>query len=283
MFIVLITSITILIGVFVYKMELKPIQVTNSLPTQAPPPTTFTESPPSPAVSVVQLSPLPTMFTESPSSPTAFVVQPSPTMHALSNTELENLFGNPSCLWPCWQGVNPGVTTSSEALQRLDDSALVYSVIFKEPKLGFGSANWFWKIGDEQTALKGVMEWRKGIVFRIWQNLYPFLSIGEIIKRFGYPEKIDVYDCTEIVEGDPWWCATLFYANKGFKVDILWSGNGSDEVTITPSDPIKSIELFKPTTIEDWLFSNNRDIQSYNLQDWKGYGNLLDLYSVRYP
>lgn len=204
---------------------------------------------------------------------------PSPTVPSPSAVELENFFGNASCSWPCWQGITPGVTTSSEALQRLNNSSLVLknTIQAEEPKTGFGKVEWHWKIGDKQPILGGDIEWRDGFVWKIALTAYYIISLGEMINKFGPPEKVEVINCTEIVEGPQYWCATLYYARNGFEIHVNWNRN-ENGMQIMPSDPIDFVLLFKPSTIEEWLSSWGFDPQNHDLRDWKGYGNFYNLY-----
>jgi len=52
----------------------------------------------------------------------------------------------------------------------------------------------------------------------------------------------------------------------------------ADDIQFSPSDPINSVYLSEPSALEDelsYLYSGD-DIS--DLRDWKGYGNLLELY-----
>lgn len=202
----------------------------------------------------------------------------------LPDVTLDSLLGSSSCSWPCWQGITPGVTTSGDALQRLKDSPFILTdpVQVGGSNTGFGSADWSWRLEEKWQADQGKIEWRNSTVYMILLNPYhQKVSIGQIINKFGPPEKIDIVDCTEVLEDKyRYFCAILFYAKNGFDVSVTWEGTwNSDDFQITPSDPIVFIALFKPSTIEEWISSWGLDPQSYKLQDWKGYGNLLDLYN----
>lgn len=213
-----------------------------------------------------------------------YQLQPKPRLPHLPVTpsELENFFGDSSCSWPCWQGITPGVTAGDDALQLLQNSALVSqsTVQTESSKTGFGTAHWEWKIGPQQPTLSGDMEWRDGIVRNIGLGAYPIFSLGEIIDRFGPPEKVDVIDCTEIPEGKyRYLCGTLYYTKSGFEIHIDWQVSWNDKnIQITPSNPIDFVVLLRPSTIEEWVTSYGGDPQKLNLQEWKGYGNLYDLY-----
>ena len=211
-------------------------------------------------------------------------LEPSPTATPrarLSAIELENYFGNSSCSWPCWQGIIPGSTTGTEALETINQSPLVLenSIKVEGPTTGSGTATWDWKMSDQQPILGGVMEWRDGTIISVDLATYLSISIGQIMQRLGPPEKIHVIDCTEVVEGPQRLCAVLLYAARGFSVHISWerSGDGK-EVPITPDDPISGVLMFEPSTIEEWVLSWGGDPQTFALQEWKGYGDLLELY-----
>lgn len=210
--------------------------------------------------------------------------EPSPTetpLSTLSAIELENIFGNSSCSWPCWQGITPGITTSTEALQKINDSPLVIvnSIQVEGSMTDQGKAFWQWKLShNEESVVSGMMKWKDGTILWINLNTDSIVPIGVIMNGFGEPQKIEVIDCTEIIEGPQWWCTTLYYATDGFEIDIEWERLGNEDVSITSNYPIKSVYLFEPSTIEDWLLSWGLNPTNRDFQDWKGYGNLLELY-----
>jgi hypothetical protein len=131
----------------------------------------------------------------------SFTSAPSPVSPTISAFNV--FFGDASCSWPCWQGITPGVTKSSDALQLLQQSPVVSksTVQSEEYSPGIGTASWYWEIGNNQY--DGFMNWRDGIVGQIMLAAYPKYTIGEMINKFGQPEKIFVDDCSQIVEAPP--------------------------------------------------------------------------------
>ena len=208
-------------------------------------------------------------------------VSPSPTSASLSAIALEDFFGDDSCSWPCWQGITPGITTSSEALLKLQASPLIlkkYSIQSEGIETGNGKASWRWNVDDNQREERGNIQWTNGVVRMMELTAYPVISLGEIINRFGSPEKIDVIDCTEIVEGPRWWCGTLYYAKSGFEIHVSWEDSAESDVQIAPSDPIGFVRMFAPSTLEKWLAAIGLSHVYPDLRDWNGYGGLYDLY-----
>jgi hypothetical protein len=71
----------------------------------------------------------------------------------------------------------------------------------------------------------------------------------------------------------------LYYTERGFEIEINRQSSGfGDEIQLMPADPIDWVWLFKPTTIKDRSLSLGLGFHESDLRDWKGYGNLLDLY-----
>ena len=201
-----------------------------------------------------------------------------PTSLPLS-TMLEYFVGNSSCSWPCWQGITPGVTTSSDALQLLQVSPAVLKSSIRSDELGpgIGTAHWYWGIGS--ILFDCVMEWRDGIVSRIRLTAFSKFSIGDVIDRFGPPEKVSVIDCEMTPEQPREWCADFYYVKRGFEIRLKWKmPEYADDVQLSPSDPIQSVYLSEPSTIEDLLSYLGGGRNPVDIRDWKGYGNLLELY-----
>jgi hypothetical protein len=216
--------------------------------------------------------------------PTASKIPPTPTDSPLSAAALENFFGDSSCSWPCWQGVIPSATTSNEALQKLHNSPLVYkkSLQVEEFKMGVGSASWSWQLEGTQSGI-GKIEWRDGMAFEVILDTYSYhheIPLEEVVNRFGPPEKFSFMNCTEVIEGPQSWCGTLHYAKIGFEVHLEWADTEPEDLLITPADPVTFVALFKPSSIKDHLESlfGVGILEGINLQDWKGYGKLFELY-----
>jgi hypothetical protein len=210
----------------------------------------------------------------------SFTSTPSPVSPTISAFDV--FFGDASCTWPCWQGITPGVTTSSDALQLLQASPVVSksTVQSYEQRPGKGYARWKWKIGKNQQVLDASMQWQDGIVLNI--SLYPrIVSIGDIIDRFGPPEKVSLIDCASPPEQSVERCAGFYYIKRGFEIILTWKmPENADDIQISPSDPINSVYLSEPSALEDWISYSDSvsDSGISDLRDWKGYGNLLELY-----
>jgi len=169
----------------------------------------------------------------------------------------------------------PGVTTSSEALQILQNSSLVAnaSIRSSNPLDDSGGANWKWRLGGSQ--LEARLWWRDGIIREV---ILPTssISVDEIINRYGFPEKV-----IAIPIGIPenWeWGVTFYYSTKGFQVQI--NGLFGFNALLKSSATVSFITLFESSTVEERISFEGYHITDLNLQDWKGYGSIPDLYYI---
>jgi len=187
----------------------------------------------------------------------------------------DSLLGASSCLLPCWQGITPGITTSNDALQILQKSTLIAkkSVTSSNPQDDFGGATWKWRTEDSQ--LDARLWWRDGAIREV---ILPTsdISIDEIIKKFGIPEKIHVIP---IGTPEDWeWGVTLYYPANGFQVQI--NGLFGLGAFLKPSDKVTFITLFEPSTIKERITFEGFDFAGLNpFLDWKGYGSISELYN----
>lgn len=213
---------------------------------------------------------------------------PTLAFEPFSAAAVNNFFGDISCTWPCWQGITPGLTTSTEAIQKLNASPLVIPLSHQVDRLNmeWDSKSWYWKLDKEQSISVRV-SWKDSVVDSVYLETYPNLHempLEKVINRFGPPEKFVFKVCP----GDFYvripLCATLYYPKRGFEIDLSWLETNLENAQITPSDPIHNVLLFKPSTIEERLAAQIQiigDIQEADLQDWKGYGNFIELYGPK--
>ncbi len=222
---------------------------------------------------------------------------PTLAFEPFSATAVNNIFGDISCTWPCWQGITPGLTTSMEATQKLNVTTGVIKLIVSPglielpPQMDnndrdFGSTNWGWAL-DKGQSISVRVSWEDWVVDSISLNSYSNLHempLEKVINRFGPPEKFAFEVCPGHSISTIPLCATLYYPKRGFEIDLFWQETNLENAQITPSSPINNVLLFKPSTIKERLAAQ-RDVPGYfreaDLQDWKGYGNYIDLYGQK--
>lgn len=211
---------------------------------------------------------------------------PTLAFEPFSATAVNNFFGDLSCTWPCWQGITPGLTTSREAIQKLNVSPRVIELpplMDQVDKLNmeWDTKGWDWKLDNGQSISVHV-SWKDWVVDSISLSIYPNLHempLEKVINRFGPPEKFIFKVCPVDFSVLIPMCATLYYPKRGFEINLFWLEKNLEDAQIAPSDRIDNVLFFKPSTIQERLADQIiDDIQEADLHDWKGYGNFIKLY-----
>jgi hypothetical protein len=185
-----------------------------------------------------------------------------------------------SCKPPCWQGIIPGQTTRSEALEILHGSSYVrrWSVRVKGDD-GLGRAVFDTTRIERYEA--SVVWWRGGVVYRVDVAVAFSLTAEQLIERYGQPEALGA-EQTGLPE-HPRWTFLLYYPRHGLKVEL----NGAEgDNCVWPSTPVEQLWLFEPcdlTQVGSRLFPDPEVFGSYGLtrmRPWKGYGDVTTLYDL---
>lgn len=214
-----------------------------------------------------------------PPNPAGIQLSPSPqTFSSPSITLKDSLLGDSLCSMPCWLEITPGITPSDQALRILQETNLISpdSLVSGELEPGSGDAYWRWNKGAQANWVKPFIRWRNGIVDEI--ALFPDspISVDEMFAKLGYPEKVGLID-VGTPENPGGYIVTLYYPTKGYELDVLIEEY--DDPVLRPADDIYAIRLFEPMTLEKRIefLGFNEDYILY-LEDWKGYGPILELY-----
>jgi hypothetical protein len=183
-----------------------------------------------------------------------------------------------SCTPPCWQGINPGQTTRSEALEILHGSRYVrrWSVRVKGGD-SLGSAVFDTARIEKYEA--SAVRWRNGVVYRVDLAVAFPLTAEQLIERFGPPEALGAVEVG--LPEYPRWSFLLYYPREGIKVRL--EGAERDN-SIRASTPVDELWLFEPcdlTQVDSTVFPGGEAFGSSALtrqRPWKGYGDLTALY-----
>jgi len=202
-------------------------------------------------------------------------VPPQTPSAAVAAAVKDSIFGNSSCALPCWQGIVPGITTRDEALTILRDSPLIQgeSLLSQDFAADPGGVGWDWRGSISSLEDRPNLGWSEGIVREI--TIFPpsGITVEEMINGYGIPERVSVLDVG--IPEDPQYGVSLYYAHNGFEVRIF-SIVGYHDAELKPSDPITFIVIFEPLPIEEYLSSFGFIV--VKIPEWRGYGNLQDLY-----
>lgn len=179
------------------------------------------------------------------------------------------------CAAPCWQGILPGVTTAAEVsdiLQRLD--------FIDQDRLWASEREYFaWHstASDADPAVSSYVLSRAGVVSGIEIGLDFELSLGEVMEKYGPPEKFVAYQSPRVekIQSD----VHFFYPQRGLIFTSWIDGYvpPGEPLMLVPSTLVTFVRYFAPAPIEN-LMREYPELNTAVLhgedywQDWPGYG-----------
>jgi hypothetical protein len=184
------------------------------------------------------------------------------------------------CEVPCWQGITPGLTTRAEANEILENLDFIESIYYtEESRRPFDGR---FNIFDKQDA------WMGSLYLLDDKVVYMSFS-GELSATFGEAEEqiapaqkvllffhylqgitIEVYNFDQ---GVAYGTADMYGAFRNGRLKLNTTIN-----TLDFFDPEIASELIEENFFTDRKFQSGNFMD--NLQDWQGYGELLDLYEL---
>jgi hypothetical protein len=186
------------------------------------------------------------------------------------------------CAAPCWQGIIPGITTPSQALEILENSSYVkQSSIRVGSRNGSGRATWYWSVPGFQG--ENELTWEDNIVQDISLSIAYELTLSEVIDRFGPPEAL-MADWCPLQQAC--FVVSLFYPRVGMAVGCSVDlGNPR----IEPTTRIHSVSFYVPMSVEKRYAYVYRHGDSQTVEQilahlraitrpWRGYGGLFKVY-----
>lgn len=188
---------------------------------------------------------------------------------------------NMKCEAPCWQGITPGLTTRAEANEILENLDFIESIYYtEESRRPFDGR---FNIFDKQDT------WMGSLYLLDDKVVYMSFS-GELSATFGEAEE-QIAPAQKVL--------LFFHYLQGTTIEVYNFDQGVAYGTadmygafrrngrLKLNTAINRLDFFDPD-IETELIEKNfftiREFQSGNfmdnLQDWQGYGELLDLYEL---
>ena len=178
------------------------------------------------------------------------------------------------CAAPCWQGIVPGVTTSTEAAD------ILMTLEFIEPSSlwSFGDdLRWRTSASQEDPAIVSEIRSRDGLVSFMEIGVDFELALQDILEKYGPPEKVLAYESAreERIQTEIY----FYYPQQGL-VFVSWASGPvpvSEFFMLDATTPITVIYYFAPTTIDEW-FDEHPEIEHRvrfgrgYLRDWSGLG-----------
>lgn len=205
------------------------------------------------------------------------------------------LTGDP-CTPPCWHNITPGVAEEDDVRSQLENSPFVekgtvrYSLT-EESGVPLVVFSWQARGGDYIYLQNGVVwqmeRWnyiylRDGKVLRIEIGLHGRVTLGEIVDKYGPPERISAFVS---VADFYWYHITIDYPSQGLRLESFSLVDpkevASGTISVTREMRITGACYYEPTSFlekalgEAFLLPPDR-VADYiaGSQEWAGFGRI---------
>ncbi len=180
------------------------------------------------------------------------------------------------CSGPCWEGIMPGITSSSEALRILGDNHFIEQSSLEIRRANFGGvATWQWCgfQGGTSSIIWG------DVVKSIFLTLNNQVELSAFVAIYGDPEAVLVFEGG--LPEDFYWSVNFYYPAQGI---VLYTQ--IDQIThrIEPTTKVIGVEYFQPGSLEQYvrfLYNGQPDSESNvksllgDMESWKGYVDVM--------
>jgi hypothetical protein len=157
---------------------------------------------------------------------------------------------------PCWNGIVPGETTIEDAAKKLSTGSDIELKLLTPDGDYKGERELHWVfIGSDDNGL--IITDEEGVITsKIILNIYSELTIQDIIKIYGDPSNVHVFDCRVETIGNSCSVNLIFeeqgmilgiYVNKGIREELkvsLYPSTKIDNVTFYSAESDSYVELF---------------------------------------
>ncbi len=187
---------------------------------------------------------------------------------------------NMKCEAPCWQGITPGLTTRAEANEILENLDFIESIYYtEESRRPFDGR---FNIFDKQDAWMGSLYLLDDKVVYMSFSGELSATFGEAEEQIAPAQKVLLF--SHYLKGIT---IKVYNFDQGVAYGTANFYGAAIKHRFSPKTSINTLQFFDPD-IETELIEKNfftiREFQSGNfmdnLQDWQGYGELLDLYEL---
>ena len=204
-----------------------------------------------------------------------FVPTPSlpPTAYAVASQLQHRWLSGLPCRLPCWEGITPGTTSATEALNLLQNNPLILEVNMVYEK-GFGEINWRWKT-DDNSGGRLFFRQEDQLVYAILPGIKSHITLGNVVQIYGEPDYAWVKEINHPNPGNVQtktpaaYSANIIWVSYGFAISPILT-NRSDMLDQYRSTVLTVI--FEPSKDSYLTFQGN---SGDSMIDWHGYDNLI--------
>ncbi len=183
------------------------------------------------------------------------------------------------CNPPCWYGIYPGQTDSSQVylilaqISGVDGSSVVG---IDDSNNNVSRIYWFFQRPAEDTS--GTVYFSNDTASAITIFTANTLKLTTLFEKIGQPEEY----WTEYGQGEnrQYLEVFLLYPTKGYLVDIIIDvGSSANHVKIQAGTPVFRVTYFSPSMFQELLgtrilFDNPENVHADEFKPWTGYGSI---------
>lgn len=205
--------------------------------------------------------------TTAPTFPPTLTPQPTFSPTAILSTQSPNI-ENPSTRWlkgvpcsaPCWEGITPGKTTASEALEILkkDVSLSVVQTGASELFSDDGTIEWKWANSNDGGSVSYHAQSPTQIIEGIRLVFSTPIRLGDVVKAYGQPTHI-IARVYQVNEGTTW---------NSYSIEVFYQSFGFSLITDSKTKPVLnldtsfiSVSQYNPAP--NWILESLKDDAKY--------------------
>lgn len=181
------------------------------------------------------------------------------------------------CIPPCWEGVTPGQTTSSNAFRFLSELTEINQSSLTRIDNENGEGYYAWHFINRTAEDYGRAYFYNDFIYIIDIDLKRKLPLSRFIEEFGEPNIVIPHSCWAETK---WEHIAIIYQDMGIALVSFdpWVRPESSSINIQPNFKIEEVFYFDPPSFFEpgtfYKISDSPDIElvQENSQDWHGYG-----------
>ncbi len=179
---------------------------------------------------------------------------PQPSLRSELFLDDRSLVSGEPCGAPCWNGITPGETTWSEAVELVQNNA-AFSDFESESAEGLMQAIWR-KAGTEQYCCRLLAEEETGEVTYVFLAVSPGMIVDEVLRQHGEPTYITTFDFTDAES-----VVQLIYPEVPMVVSVVV---GDSTASLLANSEVVAVLYMSPDEMRIIL-------ETTELQGWNGY------------
>jgi len=162
-----------------------------------------------------------------------------------------------SCAPPCWNSIQPGITTADEVFRLLNGADDVDPLSLRERSRGDEVVWISWVFQRPAPDATGRAHYLEGRVAAIVIGTYNSVRLDEMLAKLG-PASFSWYHC-QTSSGISWPQIVLFWPDDGYALamDFDLACSDSGQIRLSPRDGVAAVTYFEPSRFEEILLKRS--------------------------